>query len=142
MAKASCIMCDLVHERIEVTKIYEDDLVSAVMDIRPVNPGHVLVVSHTCVPLIVDLDDATIQRMFFVAKRINAAIRASGLECEGVNYLLSDGEAAMQEIPHVHLHIFPRYVGDGFGLRFPPGYWDPKSRDVLEQAANLIRAKM
>ncbi len=77
-----------------------------------------------------------------VAHRLAAALRASGLRCEGVNLFLADGAAAMQEVFHVHLHVFPRHVGDGFGLRFPEAYFDRPSRATLEDVAARIRARL
>ena len=60
---------------------------------------------------------------------------------EGVNLFLADGEAAMQEVFHSHLHVFPRYRGDGFGLRFGPDY-KVRPRADLERAANRIRSAL
>ena len=53
--------------------------------------------------------------MFSMGMRVAAALRASDIQCEGVNFFLADGEAAGQEIFHAHLHVFPRFKGDGFG---------------------------
>lgn len=69
-----------------------------------------------------------------------AALRASGLRCEGVNLLLADGAAAMQGVFHVHLHVFPRFAGDGFGLRFPDDYHRRPPRAQLEADADRILA--
>jgi histidine triad (HIT) family protein len=77
-----------------------------------------------------------------VAHRVAAALRASGVRCEGVNLFLADGEAAMQEVPHVHLHVFPRWRGDGFGLRFGPDYKHKPPRAALETVASQIRAAL
>lgn len=57
---------------------------------------------------------------------------------EGVNFFLADGEAAGQEVFHVHLHVFPRHRGDGFGLQFPPRYGDLPARGHLDAAAAAI----
>ena len=62
-----------------------------------------------------DPDDGA--RMFGVAQRLAAALRASSLEPEGVNLFLADGEVAGQEVFHAHLHVLPRRTGDGFGVR-------------------------
>ena len=67
------------------------------------------------------------------------ALRRSGLKCEGVNLFLADGEAAMKEVLHVHLHVFPRFEGDGFGLKFPDDYLTKPSQSELESAAEKIR---
>jgi histidine triad (HIT) family protein len=77
-----------------------------------------------------------------VAHRLAAAMRASDVRCEGVNLFLADGEAAMQEIFHVHLHVFPRFRGDGFGLRFGPEYAHKPPRAALEQVGASIRTAL
>lgn len=61
------------------------------------------------------------------------------MKCEGINYFLADGEAAMQEIPHVHLHVFPRYKNDGFGLKFAEDYFTKPSKKKLIDAAKKIQ---
>jgi histidine triad (HIT) family protein len=72
---------------------------------------------------------------------IRPALRASGLPCEGVNLFLADGEAAMQEIFHVHLHVFPRFRGDGFGLKFSAEYYTRRpAREELDATAAKISA--
>ncbi|MHA1977613.1 MAG: HIT family protein [Candidatus Hodarchaeales archaeon] len=137
-----CLLCNLRNEKIEVTKVFEDDVVSVVMDIQPVNPGHMLVFPKTCKPLIIELDDETVMHMFKIAKRMNNALRKSGIRCEGVNYFLADGEAAMQEVPHCHLHIFPRYESDGFGLKFAERYFTLPPRNELVIAAEKIKENL
>ena len=134
-----CIICQLVDEKIEVTKIYEDNLVVAVMDIQPINPGHLFISPKKHVELVSELGEDLAAHMFKIAMRLNDALRKSDLKCEGVNFFLADGEAAMQEIPHVHLHVIPRIKGDGFGLKFDESYFRLPERRELEKAANLIR---
>jgi histidine triad (HIT) family protein len=108
------------------------------MDIRPVNPGHLLIVPNEHAPYLADVEAETASQMMRLAKRYTAALRSSGLRCEGVNLFLADGEAAMQEVFHAHLHVFPRYRGDGFGLRFGPDY-TVRPRAELERVAEHIR---
>jgi histidine triad (HIT) family protein len=137
--KMDCIICQLVNEEIEVTKVYEDDLVVAVMDIRPINPGHLFISPKKHVELVSELDAESGAHIFKIAMKLADTLRRSGLKCEGVNFLLADGEVAGQEIPHVHLHVIPRIRGDGFGLRFGKSYLELPERKELEQAANSIR---
>ena len=73
---------------------------------------------------------------------VGVAIRGTDLEPEALCYFLADGDAAGQEIPHVHLHVFPRSEGDGFRLMFPPGYMQPPDRPELDEVAEKIRAKL
>ena len=75
-------------------------------------------------------------------RRLNTAIRKSGLKAEGVNLFLADGEAAGQEVFHVHLHVIPRFKNDGFGLKFPDHYNDNKEMDDIKAAAEKIKAAL
>ena len=119
---ADCVFCKIVSGEYTSSKIYEDDSILAFMDIQPVNEGHILIIPKKHVELIADLDDETSAKMMKLAKRINNALRKSGVKLEGVNYFLADGEAAGQEVFHTHLHLIPRFKNDGFGFIFPEGY--------------------
>jgi histidine triad (HIT) family protein len=110
------------------------------MDIQPVNPGHLLVVPNRHAPYLSDLEVEEGAQIFRVGQRLAAALRKSGVKCEGVNFFIADGEAAGQEVFHVHLHVFPRFSGDGFGLKLPPGYTDRPERKELDEIAVRIRA--
>ncbi len=136
-----CVFCDVIAGRAPATVVYEDETAIALMDIRPVNPGHLLVIPRSHAAHLADLDETTGAHLFAVAMRMAAALRRSGLRCEGVNLFLADGEAAGQEVFHVHLHVLPRFRGDGFGLRFGPDY-RVRSRAELEEAGARIRAAM
>jgi hypothetical protein len=85
------------------------------------------------------LDEETGAQMFRVAQRLAQALRRSGIKCEGINFFLADGEAAQQEVFHIHLHLFPRYAGDGFSLKFGPEYHQKPGRVELDLAAAQIR---
>lgn len=137
-----CIFCRLLAGEVPGTFVYRDERCAAFMDIRPVNPGHLLVVPTRHAAYLADLDAPTAGHLMQVAQRLAAALRASGLRCEGVNLFLSDGEAAMQEVFHVHLHVLPRFAGDGFGLRFGPHYKEIPPRESLERAATQIRGAL
>ena len=109
------------------------------MDIQPINAGHVLVVPDEHATRLADLPADTGATMFRIAQRIAAALYGSGLDCEGVNVFLADGESAGQEVFHVHLHVIPRFEGDGFSLRFGPDYANVPDRETLEVTAERIR---
>ena len=112
------------------------------MDIQPVNPGHTLVVPNRHASNLSELDEEEGAQMFRVAQRLAAALRKSGVKCEGVNYFLADGEAAGQEVFHAHLHVLPRYAGDGFGLTFGPHYVNKPERRELNAIADRIRNEL
>ncbi len=67
---------------------------------------------------------------------------SSDLRCEGVNFFLADGVAAGQAVFHVHLHVIPRFEGDGFGLRFGPDYGTRPGRDELDAIAGQLRERV
>jgi histidine triad (HIT) family protein len=139
---SECIFCDIIAGRGPASRVYQDELVTAFMDIQPVNPGHVLVVPNRHATGLADLDEAAGAQMFTVAQRIAGALRQSGVRCEGVNLFLADGVVAGQEVFHIHLHVFPRFAGDGFGLRFGPHYRSRPSRAALEDLAEQLRANL
>jgi histidine triad (HIT) family protein len=112
------------------------------MDIQPVNPGHVLIIPKRHAPYLADLDPALGGHIFAMGMRVAASLRTCGVRCEGVNLFLADGDAAGQEVFHVHLHVFPRFVGDGFGLKFSPNYLVLPSRADLDDIAKDIRNAM
>ena len=140
-----CVFCKLLSGELVVSMVHQDELCSAFMDIQPVNPGHMLVVPNRHAPYLAELKEEEGAQMFRVAQRLAAALRESGVDCEGVNLFLADGEAAGQEVFHAHLHVFPRYAGDGFGLVFSPAYFQKPERkelnEIAEKVKNALRAK-
>jgi histidine triad (HIT) family protein len=136
---AECIFCTIVRGDAPATLVHHDDLVVAFMDIRPVQPGHLLVVPRAHATLIAELDDRILARLWSVATNLNRALRASPLPVEAVSVYVADGDAAGQEVAHVHIHLIPRRAHDGFGFRFPPGYGTEPSRAELESIADQIR---
>jgi len=137
-----CVFCRIIAGDEAASLVYRDELCVAFMDIQPVNPGHLLIVPLTHAAQLAELDVASAERLMSVAQRLGLALRQSSLRCEGVNLLLADGEAAGQDVFHVHLHAVPRFAGDGFGFRFSPGYHQRPPRADLDQAAALIRAAL
>ncbi|MGH9751901.1 MAG: HIT family protein [Blastocatellia bacterium] len=136
---SDCIFCKLMSGALEASMVYQDDCCSAFMDIQPINPGHALVVPNRHAARLAELDEIEGAQMFRVAQRLAAALYKSEVRCEGVNFSLADGEAAGQEVFHVHLHVFPRYVGDGFSVRFGPHYANKPERRELNAIADRIR---
>jgi histidine triad (HIT) family protein len=139
MTAAACVFCDIIQGNAPASVVYADGLVMAFMDIQPVNEGHLLVVPRAHAANLAALDAEVGGHLFQVGSRLAAAVRKSGARCEGVNLFLADGEAAGQEVFHVHLHVIPRFGGDGFGLRFNPDYFRLPERAALDQVAASVR---
>ena len=136
---SACIFCDILAGKAPSSVVLRDELCWAFLDIQPVNPGHVLVIPTCHASSLAELDEESGSHMFRTAQRLAQALRASGLKCEGVNFFLADGEAAGQEVFHVHLHVIPRYAGDRFGLRFGPEYYNLPTRAELDRMADEFR---
>lgn len=133
------IFADIIAGRAPASRVYEDEDVLAFMDIRPVTPGHLLVVPKAAARNLAELDPETGGKLFQVGQRLAAALRASEVGCDGVNFFLADGVTAGQEVFHVHLHVIPRTPGDGFGLRARPT--SPPRAD-LDYLATSIRGAL
>jgi diadenosine tetraphosphate (Ap4A) HIT family hydrolase len=131
-----CVFCAIVAGRSEASMVYEDETVVAFMDLEPVTRGHLLVVPRTHAVGLEDLDGATSTRVWSVGHDLARALRRSDLRCEGINVLLCDGEAAFQTVFHFHLHVIPRYQGDGWHL-VPDT--TRRERSLLDSDARAIR---
>ena len=106
---------DILKGKLAAEFIYKDELVTAFMDIQPITDGHVLVIPNKKAATLDELKPEYGERMFLVAQKIALALKTSTLACEGINFFLADGQAAGQTVYHLHLHVFPRLKGDGFG---------------------------
>ena len=138
----SCIFCQILEGKAASSKVYEDEICSAFMDIQPVNPGHVLVIPKTHFTDLSDLPADIGSHLFQVAQRIAVCMPKTGIKSEGIDLFLADGEAAGQEVFHVHLHIIPRFAGDGFGFRFGPNYTNLPERRELDAVAAQIKEQL
>lgn len=137
MSESDCIFCEIVAGRAPASIVHDDSETLAFMDIRPLTPGHLLVVPKHHATYLADLDEPTGGRLFQVAMRLADALRRTDLRCDGVNLFLADGVAAGQEVFHVHLHLIPRFQGDDFQII--ANFSATPSRTTLDAVAALIR---
>ena len=137
-----CIFCQIIEGKAEASSVYEDDICLAFMDIQPVNPGHVLLVPKVHFRDLSDLPADIGAHLFQVAQRISLRLSKTPVKSEGVDLFLAHGEAAGQEVFHVHLHVIPRFAGDGFGFRFGPDYVNLPERSELDQVAAQIKGQL
>ena len=133
-----CVFCDIVAGRAPASFVYRDDRVTAFLVLRPVTPGHLLVIPNDHLVTLADLDDGLLADIVRLGARMASALRASGLPCEGINLFLADGEAAGQEVFHAHLHVFPRTPGDGFTIGATAWAGPQPDRPALDEIAGAI----
>jgi histidine triad (HIT) family protein len=132
-----CTFCRITAHELPASTVFEDDDVLAIMDHHPVNPGHVLVPPKRHFASLAALPEQIGAHLFTTAQRVAAAIRRSGVRCEAIALTLADGEAAGQEVPHVHLHVIPRFTGDAY--RVVADYSAAPTRETLDAVARSIR---
>ena len=128
-----CIFCAIARGTAPASVIHRDDTVMAFLDRYPRNPGHTLVIPVAHYRGLADLPESVGARVFNLAQRVAAALRRSGLPCEGISLRLADGAAAGQEVWHCHLHVIPRRHGDTLYQPMRP------TQEELEAVANQIR---
>lgn len=137
MSVNHCLFCRLAAGRGERSLIFEDETCYVIPTTGPVTTGHSMVIPKFHAPFLRDLDDVTWSHVCLVAKQLERAIAASGVQCEGTNVFLADGEAAFQEVFHLHLRVFPRYTGDSFQLVADWSVHPPRAE--LDDVARRIR---
>ena len=135
-AAQGCIFCAIAARQTEASVVFEDETVVAFMDINPVTPGHLLVVPREHAVGLEDLDRATSAHVWSVGHDMARALRRSNMSCDGINVLLCDGEVAFQSVFHFHLHVIPRYEGDGWTI-IPDTV--ERERSLLDSDAQAIK---
>jgi histidine triad (HIT) family protein len=115
-----CIFCKIVAGELPATKVYEDESTLAFMDIAPWTRGHALVIPRAHARDLGEISEADLAAVAATAKRL-ALLQKERLGAEGVNLLNAFGAAAWQTVFHFHVHVIPRYAGDGMQLPARPG---------------------
>jgi len=108
-----CIFCKIINGQMPSQQVYEDADVLAFLDIRPINPGHTLVIPKRHSENFMTAIEEDIQKIVSVAKKITPAILKS-VEAESCNFTTNAGRAAGQIVFHTHFHIIPRFPTDGY----------------------------
>lgn len=131
-----CIFCRIRDGQIPSTRVYEDNKTLAFMDINPVNDGHLLVIPKTHAETIFDISPTDLLAVSTTLKKVAAAIHEA-LRPEGLSLYQANGAAASQVVPHFHLHVIPRWKGDGKGLDWKIVKGNPAR---IKATADRIRA--
>ncbi len=110
-----CIFCKIVKGEIPATKVFEDDKTLAFMDIAPLIKGHTLVIPKNHAETVMEVDPDDFKAVGITIKKVIKGLK-DGLGAEGVIVLQLNGKAANQVVPHYHVHLIPRWSGDGLRL--------------------------
>ena len=132
---ADCVFCMIRDGKIPSAKVYDDERTLAFMDINPLTRGHCLVATRAHAATLYDVEPEDLKAAIATAKKVAGAIRKA-LNPDGLNMLQANGAAAFQSVPHFHLHLIPRWTGDGKGFdwKIVPG-----NREEIMGTADRIR---
>ncbi|MDA7943717.1 MAG: HIT family protein [Nitrosopumilus sp.] len=132
-----CIFCEILSGGRPSHMIYGDADYAAFLDRYPIETGHALIVPRIHRERITDMDPADVGRLFELAPRIARAVMA-GTGADAFSLAQNNGRAARQIVPHVHVHVIPRYSGKG-------AVWTSRSipcEDELGRVADMIRPRL
>lgn len=129
-----CVFCKIVQGEIPSCLVYEDELSMAFLDNDPINEGHVLLIPKEHILDVDEMSDALLTHLMLVSKRLVKAVKTT-YQPEGCSIMQNGGK--FNDIGHYHLHVFPRYDGDGFG-------WTDSEREKTysQQIADSIKANL
>jgi len=137
MTNHACPFCSIVAGKLPATIIAADDETVAFLDLRQFHPGHVLVIPRRHIADIRDADERIAGAVMATVAKVARAID-SVFPNDGLSVWHSAGAGANQEVPHLHVHVHPRRLGDGM-LRIYPHAPAHPNRETLEEWGTRLR---
>ncbi|WP_454016742.1 HIT family protein [Azospirillum sp. Marseille-Q6669] len=128
------IFSRLIAGELPCAVVYEDAETFAFMDAGQVNPGHVLVALKRPAPTILDVTEDEAAALFRTVHKVAHAVQAA-FSPEGITLLQTNRPAGWQTVPHIHVHVVPRYENDGADLVWPRH--DPPIEELKALAARI-----
>ena len=125
----NCIFCKLANGEIPTRTVYEDDSFRVILDLGPATKGHALILPKSHAANLYELPDDVAAKVLPLAKKIATQMKEK-LGCDGLNLVQNNGEVAGQTVMHFHLHLIPRYVGDGQSILWKPT--EPSGQELDE----------
>lgn len=132
----NCIFCKIGAGTIPAPTIYEDSKTRAFLDAKPHSPGHTVVIPKAHGVTIFDFNDKQIQELIVAVKKAMTRINKV-LNPDGFNVGWNHNTAGGQVVPHLHIHIFPRYLGDHGGSMH--SIVNNQGRKSVEEVAKLFK---
>lgn len=133
----NCLFCKIINGEIPATKIHEDEYSYAFLDIKPINPGHTLLVPKKHFANLYDMPDEILAELAPTIKKLGIAIKKA-VSADGINIGMNNDPAAGQLVFHAHIHIMPRFLGDGHEHWHGKPYQDGEIDKVATQIKTLI----
>lgn len=129
MKDSNCIFCKIANGEIPSRTIYEDEKFRVILDLGPATRGHALILPKEHYSNLFEMPEDLAADAMKLAKKV-AALQKTKLHADGLNLVQNNGAAAGQTVEHFHIHLIPRYQGDGQTIG-----WEPKepSSEELDQ---------
>ncbi|WP_418750170.1 HIT family protein [Frisingicoccus sp.] len=127
-----CIFCKIANGEIPASTVYEDDMFRVILDMSPATKGHALILPKKHMADIFEMDSETAEKAFVLVAKVAKGMKAA-LNCDGLNIVQNNGEVAGQTVFHFHMHIIPRYEGDGQNINWVPGTSEAEERERVAQ---------
>ncbi len=131
-----CIFCKILNKEIPAAKVFENDHVLAFLDIMPVNKGHCLVIPKMHFETLDDVPDTELAELMKGVKKTAKAVM-NIVSAQGYNVQMNNHKAAGQMVPHAHIHIVPRFSGDGLKL-WPGGKYAEGEKEALARKISSL----
>lgn len=138
-SNSDCLFCSIIDRKEDAIILWETDHFISFMDKYPINPGHVLVLPKNHYEFLTDMNDDDVGLLFQNVSKIAKSMQ-NAIPYDGINIGQSNGNAASQQIFHVHVHIIPRFKGDS-GKNFWPDRKNMKFEEIL-QIAEKIKSQL
>ena len=136
MRDDNCIFCKIANGDIPSKTVYEDEKFRVILDLGPATRGHALVLPKDHYADLFTLPEVEAAEAIKVAKKAAARIK-DNLGADGLNIVQNNGAAAGQTVPHFHIHIIPRYNGDGQKIGWVPG--SPSDEELSATLAAICK---
>ena len=133
----ACLFCKIIQGEIPSAGVYEDDSSFAFLDIKPVNPGHTLLIPKEHYANLYELPDELLVTMAPVVKKLAVAIKKAA-NADGINIGMNNDPAAGQIIFHVHFQIIPRFSGDGHKAWTQGSYKEGERQAMAERVMSAL----
>ena len=128
-----CIFCKIAKGEIPSATVYDDDDFRVIIYISPASEGHMIILPKEHAANVYELSDEIASKIYVLAKKLATALKDE-LDCDGINILQNNGEAAGQTVFHLHMHIIPRYYSDDISIRWNQGKSDADSLAELAKS--------
>lgn len=131
-----CLGCRIVNQiEPEVNVIYENEYVVCVLDIAPFNDGHILILPREHYLDVEEIDQLTLSAIMNASAKMSVLLKKT-FEPKGITFCQNGG--AFNDLKHYHMHVIPRFIGDGFSWSEPKKEFKTE-RTLKEMKTILIK---